>query len=158
MLPESSAIGEYLEDTRPTPSLRPADPKLRARMRVVYNIADEYVMAPLYDLFDHIDPGKRQQAVVDEKIGEFNKALTGLSHFMDDGKYAVGGSPSLADCALVPVLFFATAVGPAFGLSDAFATAPKVGAFYKGLQADAPVQRLVAELAKGLAEYMAGHA
>ena len=48
-LPESSAIGEYLEDTRPTPSLRPADPKLRARMRVVYTIADQYVMTPLYE-------------------------------------------------------------------------------------------------------------
>ena len=156
-LPESSAIGEYLEDTRPTPSLRPADPKLRARMRVVYNIADQYVMTPLYDLFDHIDPSKRQQAVVDEKLVELNKALGDLSHFLDDGKYAVGGSPSLADCALVPVLFFATAVGPAFGMADVFAKAPKIGAYYKGIQADAPVQKLIGELAKGLADYMAGN-
>lgn len=156
-LPESSAIGEYLEDTRPTPSLRPADPKLRARMRVVYNIADQYVMTPLYDLFDHIDPSKRQQAEVDEKLTELNKALGDLSHFLDDGKYAVGGSPSLADCALVPVLFFATAVGPAFGLPDVFAKAPKVGAYYKAIQADAPVQKLIGELAKGLSDYMAGN-
>jgi hypothetical protein len=95
-LPESSAIGEYLEDTRPTPSLRPADPKLRARMRVVYNIADQYVMTPLYDLFDHIDPSKRQQAVVDEKLVELNKALGDLSHFLDDGKYANGGTNSMS--------------------------------------------------------------
>lgn len=156
-LPESSAIGEYLEDTHPTPSLRPADPKARARMRVIYNIADQYVMTPLYDLFDQIDPSKRQQAVVDEKLAELNKALEALSHFLDDGKYAVGGSPSLADCALVPVLFFATAIGPAFGLPDVFAKAPKVGAHYKALQADAPVQKLVAELTKGLADYMAGN-
>jgi glutathione S-transferase len=126
-------------------------------MRVIYNIADQYVMTPLYDLFDQIDPSKRQQAVVDEKLAELNKALEALSHFLDDGKYAVGGSPSLADCALVPVLFFATAIGPAFGLPDVFAKAPKVGAHYKALQADAPVQKLVAELTKGLADYMAGN-
>ena len=88
---------------------------------------------------------------------ELRKALGDLSHFMDEGKYAVGGTPSLADCALVPVLFFATAVGPAFGMPDVFATAPKVGAYYKAIQADAPVQKLIGELAKGLADYMAGN-
>src|SRR5437868_3146275 len=41
-LPESSAIGEYIEDLHPTPSLRPADAKERAKMRVVFNIADQY--------------------------------------------------------------------------------------------------------------------
>ena len=58
-LPESSAIMEYLEDTHATPSLRPADPKERAKMRVVFNIADQYILTPLFELFEQVNPATR---------------------------------------------------------------------------------------------------
>ena len=67
LLPESSAIGEYLEDIHPTPSLRPDDAKERAKMRVIYNIADQYILAPLFELFDQANPATRDAKIVDQQ-------------------------------------------------------------------------------------------
>ena len=44
VLPESSVIAEYLEDRFPEPSLRPADPATRARMRLLVHLCDLYVV------------------------------------------------------------------------------------------------------------------
>jgi glutathione S-transferase len=41
---DSTVINEYLEDCHPHPSLRPSDPHLRARMRMLENFGDEAVL------------------------------------------------------------------------------------------------------------------
>jgi glutathione S-transferase len=153
-LPESSAIGEYLEDTHPTPSLRPADIKERARMRVIYNIADQYILTPLFELFDQINPATRDEKTVDEQLSELDKALKGLDHFVSGGQYAIGTKASLADCALVPSLFFVSAIGPLFGRGDILAPTPKVKSYFTAVQTDPNVAKVVAELGAALAEYM----
>jgi glutathione S-transferase len=151
-LPESSAIMEYLEDTHTTPSLRPTDAKERAKMRVVFNIADQYLLTPLFELFEQTNPATRNAKIVDEAMTELTKALNGLEHFISGGKYAIGGSASLADCALVPSLFFVTAIGPAFGQANLLG--PKAKAYYAAVQTDPNVAKVVAELGVALADYM----
>jgi glutathione S-transferase len=151
-LPESSAIMEYLEDTHPAPSLRPADPKERAKMRVVFNIADQYVLTPLFELFEQVNPATRDAKKVDAGLTDLSKALSGLEHFISGGKYAVGSSPTLADCALVPALFFVNAIGPAFGQSNLMG--PKAKAYYASVQTDPNATKIVQELGVALAEYM----
>ena len=42
VITESTVINEYLEDVFPDPPLRPADPVLRARMRIWTKFVDEY--------------------------------------------------------------------------------------------------------------------
>lgn len=151
-LPESSAIMEYLEDTHPTPSLRPADAKERAKMRVVFNIADQYLLTPLFELFEQVNPATRNAKIVDEQLTELTKALNGLEHFISGGKYAIGSSPTLADCALVPSLFFVSAVGGALGQANLMG--PKAKAYYAAIQADPNAAKIVQELGAALAEYM----
>jgi glutathione S-transferase len=151
-VPESSVIGEYIEDMHPTPSLRPADAKERARMRVIYNIADQYILNPLFELFEQANPATRNAKVVDEELTNLSKALSGLEHFVAGGKYALGSSPSLADCALVPVLFYVNAIGPFFGQANLLG--PKVKAYWNAVQADPSVAKVVQELAAALADYM----
>lgn len=151
-LPESSAIGEYIEDTHPTPALRPADAKERARMRVIYNIADQYLLTPLFELFEQMNPATRDAKIVDEQLTELSKAMKGLEHFISGGKYALGASASLADCALIPSLFFVNAVGPAFGQTALMG--PKVKAYFTAVQADASVAKVMGEMAAALADYM----
>ena len=51
-LPESEVICEYLEDAYPEPSLRPTDPKLRARMRLLSRISDIYMVRALSPLWN----------------------------------------------------------------------------------------------------------
>ena len=151
-LPESSAIMEYLEDTHPTPSLRPADPKERAKMRVVFNVADQYILTPLFELFEQVNPATRNPKIVDEQLTELTKALSGLEHFISGGKYAVGSSPTLADCALVPALFFVNAIGPALGQSNLMG--PKAKTYFAAIQSDANASRVVQEMGQALADYM----
>ena len=153
-LPESGVIGEYIEDTRPTPSLRPADPKERARMRVIFNIADQYILTPLFELFEQIDPKARDAKKVDEQLTELSKALKGLEHFLVAGKYAMGANPSLADCALVPSLFFAAGLGPMLGQGDLLAATPKVKAYWASVQTDPSVAKVIQEMSTALAAYM----
>jgi len=52
-LPESEVICEYLEDAYPEPSLRPADPFERARMRLLSRICDFYLVMAMVPLFDY---------------------------------------------------------------------------------------------------------
>lgn len=151
-LPESSAIMEYLEDTHATPSLRPADPKERAKMRVVFNIADQYILNPLFELFEQVNPATRNPKIVDEQLTELTKALGGLEHFISGGKYAVGSSPTLADCALVPALFFVNAIGPALGQSNLLG--PKAKTYFAAVQSDPNAAKVVQELGAALADYM----
>lgn len=151
-LPESSAILEYLEDTHPTPSLRPADAKERARMRVTFNIADQYILTPLFELFEQANPATRDAKIVDSALTDLSKALSGLEHFLSGDKYAVGSKPSLADCALVPALFFVSAIGPFFG--QAGLMGPKAKAYYAAVQGDPHAAKVVHELGTALAEYM----
>ena len=153
-LPESSAIGEYIEDTHPTPSLRPSDLKERARMRVIFNIGDQYLLNPLFDLFKQADPKVRDPKLADEKMTELHKALAGLEHFISGKKYALGDTASLADCSLVPVLFFISAIGPMFGNADLLAGTPKVKAYFAAVQADPAVARIMQELATALSDFM----
>ena len=151
-LPESSAIMEYIEDTHPTPSMRPSDAKERAKMRVIFNIADQYILTPLFELFEQANPATRDAKKVDEGITELSKALSGLEHFVSGGKYAQGSSPTLADCALVPALFFVSAIGPFFGQTNLMG--PKVKAYYAAIQTDPHAAKVVQELGVALAEYM----
>ena len=51
-IPESEVICEYLEDAFPEPSLRPADPLDRARMRLLSRICDFYVVMAMVPLFN----------------------------------------------------------------------------------------------------------
>ena len=151
-LPESSAIMEYLEDTHPTPSLRPADAKERAKMRVIFNIADQYILTPLFELFEQANPATRDAKKVDVGLTDLSKALSGLEHFISGGKYALGATPTLADCALVPALFFVNAIGPAFGQSNLLG--PKAKAYFAAVQTDPNAAKIVQELGVALAEYM----
>ncbi len=152
IIPESGAIVEYIEDAHPATALRPADIKERARMRVLYDIADLYILPALFKLFNQVNPAARDAKVVDTALTELAQSLKGLDHYVSGGKYALGSTLTLADCALVPALFFVGALGPAFGQGDLMSATPKVKAYFSAVQADANVAKVVKELGDALAE------
>ena len=108
VIPESEIIVEYLEDRFPDPPLRPAAPEERARARLLARFADEYLAPPLKDLFEAAKAGAGAQAApraaVERALGHIARALGGGTHA---AAYAVGSRLTTADCALVPLLFFA---------------------------------------------------
>lgn len=115
VLAESEVICEYLEDTHPEPSGLPADALGRATSRLISRITDLYVAPNTSTMFRQMNPAGRDPEVVDATGQELANAFGYLEHFMGDGPFCVGDSPTLGDCALAPyVMLLKKTVFPAF--------------------------------------------
>jgi glutathione S-transferase len=155
VLPESEAICEYLEDAFPEPSLRPADPFERARMRLISRICDFYVVMAMVPLFNLSARSRRhwEPAVVDAAAGKVAEALAYLEAYIGDGGYAVGGALSQADGAVAPQLVLASEWIPQlFGMPDPLANLPRLAAYWRAIQKDPIAARLIEETRAAIRE------
>ncbi|MEQ8747235.1 glutathione S-transferase family protein [Pyruvatibacter sp.] len=151
VLPESETICEYLEEIYPEPSLLPSDPKQRAMVRLMGRIGDLYLLDPLTTLFGNIDPGVRNKDEVETAFARLETALGWLNHYLDGSGHAVGGKLSLADCALVPILFFVRRIPDFFGRSGCLLdNQPDATAYWRGIFAEPSVERVYAEMDSAL--------
>jgi glutathione S-transferase len=158
VLPESEVICEYLEDAYPEPSLRPADPFERARMRLLSRICDFYVVMAMVPLFNLSGRSRRhwEPAVVASATGKVAEALAYLEPFIGEDGYAVGAKLSQADGAIAPQLVLAAEWIPQlFGTPDPLEDLPRLAAYWRAVQADPIVARLVAETRDAIAEQQA---
>ncbi len=129
---ESDTIVEYLEDTVPSPSLRPANLQARARARMLSRIVELYVMgavmglSPMMPISIHRAPVPHDQKLIDVHMAQLTKALNNVEHFLGkDFPYAVGAELSTADTTLASFLPFVRGVESHFaqqGLIDARAS------------------------------------
>lgn len=158
VLPESGVIAEYLEDRFPEPSLRPADLALRARMRVLVQLGDQYLFPALHLLYPAVmDPSQRDEKAVAEGLASLDPHYDAITHFLaSSGPYSLGSQLTLADCALFPIFFFATRVHAALGAGDPTAARPPLAGWWKSVALNPAIHRVDVELEKALAEMMAG--
>ncbi|MEP0709229.1 MAG: glutathione S-transferase family protein [Parvibaculum sp.] len=154
VVPESETICEYLEDRGLGTSLRPDDPVTTARMRLLSRIGDLYVMDPMGELFGQINPAGRDAQLVAREMAELSKAMGWVEHYIDGPDFAVGDRLTLADCEMVPVLFFFDQIGPMFGYADPLRDYPRAQAYYKGIQKTPAAAKVVAELDAALRRMM----
>jgi glutathione S-transferase len=157
-LPESEVICEYLEDAYPEPSLRPADPWDRARMRLLSRICDFYVVMAMRPLFDLLGRSRRhwEAAVVEAATVQVAEALGYLEGYVGDQGYAVGESLTQADGAIAPQLVLAAEWIPAtFGTADPLAGLPMLSAYWRAIQGDPICGRLIQETRDAIAEQQA---
>mmetsp|Transcript_24209 Transcript_24209/g.39771 ORF Transcript_24209/g.39771 Transcript_24209/m.39771 type:complete len:206 (-) Transcript_24209:207-824(-) len=102
-LTQSSAICEYIEETRPDPPLLPKDPVSRARVREIVAIINSAIQ-PLHN------NTVLQRIAQDKKADWLHKYVfenvQGLERLIETtgGKYCVGDEVTLADAFLVPQL------------------------------------------------------
>jgi glutathione S-transferase len=155
ILPESEVINEYLEDRFPTPSLRPADPLARARVRLLGRFADLYLAPALAGLFGQMNPKTRDAKVVAEKLAELGQRLDQLEQLVV-GPYAAGPALTLADCALGPVFFFLTRLLPALGAPSPLQGRPKLGQVGETVGKHPAVAKVLAEMGAAMAERFGG--
>lgn len=152
-VPESGIIVEYLEALYPERPLTPACPEEATRARLVARIGELYVLAPLSKLFNQIDPTLRDSAVVSGAVAELEDGLAHLENFLSPaGPYATGPHLTLADCQLVPTLFFVRALGPAFG-KDWISAHPRIGAYMTSVAGDETVAKIHSEMMDALVHY-----
>lgn len=155
VVPESAVIVEYLEDRFPGPALLPRAPEARARARLIARMAEVYVLPALHPLFDQFFAEQRDPARVEAGVTGSRKALDQLERFVAADGWAAGPDFSLADCALVPVMFAATGVLGAFGQREPLGGQPRLDAYWRRSQDDPTVGRVLAEMRAGLEKLMA---
>jgi glutathione S-transferase len=145
IIPESETICEYLEDTFPTPTLRPIDPEARARARLLSRMGDIY-LAPLFQqLLVQIDPKMRNTAHIRSTFDDLEAVLGTMTNYVEGPDYAVGERLSLADCALAPFFFFIDIfLARTFDLPSPLRGSMKL--YYDNSQKDPHIARAIREM------------
>jgi glutathione S-transferase len=156
VIPESTAIMVYLENTQTGPSLFPQDHLESAKVIAISQIADLYVGENLGALFGQMNPKDRSEDIAKSRFEGLSKGIERLETTLEAGPYAHGGQLSFADCTLAPLLFYVTRVIPMLGLGDPMAGAPKVQAYWEAIQKDAHVAGVLEEMGQALAARQAG--
>jgi len=153
-LPESETIAEFIEDSFPTPSLRGQTPLSKAKVRLFARLTDIYVMGGMNLLFGQFSANPRDLARVEEGLKLLDDGLAHIEHYLEAGVYAVEDRLTLADCAMVPALFFCTTVPAAFGKTP-FLGRAKVERYYERIVAEDPrCRRVVEEIGAALQEFL----
>ena len=155
-LPESEVICEYLEDAYPEPSLRPTDPKLRARMRLLSRISDIYMVRALSPLWNIVvrPPKEWDQDLIRAALEEVDQALGYVDAFIGDQGYAVGDSITQADGTLIPILVLVEHWLPIFRGPALLPRHPKTAEYWRRIADDPLAARLIAETRDALEEAM----
>jgi glutathione S-transferase len=153
LVPECEIICEYLEDRFPEPPLRPKTPQARAQMRLLSRIVDLYGLPPMVAIFFELWRGTRQAEVIEGERAKFLAALDHLEHFLDNGPFAVGDHFTLAECALIPQVFFAHAYLPPVGVREPLAGRPKLAAWWSHMQSHPIGRRTIAMLQEELVKW-----
>jgi len=159
VIPESEVICEFLEDVFPTPALRPADAEGRAQVRLLSRFIDLYLYPRMSPLYGQLNPAARDAAVVSAGLQALDEGFTICERLLADGGYtggpfAVGHSLTLADCALVPGLFFVNALLPMLGRSPAFKGFDILGTYWTAASAEPVAGRIIGEMGAALAASM----
>jgi len=147
-LPESEVICEYLEETFPSPPLLPADSWQRAQVRLVTRISDIYLVMAMVPLFDLLATKRSQwnRAVIGAAVDKVAEALAALEVYIGISGYAVGPALTVADGALAPMLILAEEWAPSvFGTDTPLHRFPKLSAYWRSVQTDPIVSRVVQE-------------
>jgi len=158
-IPESAVIAEYLEEIHPEPSLLGATPGENAHIRTLARIGDIYLLNNTFLLAvqTRVLAAKTPLITGNERIiawlgGQLASNTKALDRMIGRDGFACMGRVTLADCALVPALFFLEAVLPGTGVADPIAANPNVAAYWAAIQGEECAARTLAELHRGLEE------
>ncbi|MBL8549088.1 MAG: glutathione S-transferase family protein [Hyphomonadaceae bacterium] len=157
-LPESETICEFIEDSFPEPSLRGHTALGKAKVRLFSRFADLYIMDGLGVLFGQVSANPRDPARVDEGFRKLDEGMRLIETYLSGHLYATEERFTLADCALVPTLFFCSVMPPGFGRTP-FEGRAKVKAYYERIIADdMHCARAVQEMGVALQAFMKARA
>ena len=159
LLPESEVIAEYLEEIHPEPSLLGATPRETAYVRMLARLGDIHILNNVFMLARQTGAlGRRRPTlarddpVSEQLVGEVVRNLKALDKFVGGDGFACCGRITLADCALVPGLFFVESVMPAVGIGSPISALANVAGYWTAIQENEHATRVLIELRHGLEE------
>jgi glutathione S-transferase len=159
LMPESEVIAEYLEEIHPEPSLLGITSRETAHIRTLARLGDIYIINNMFALARQTGALSRRSptAVGDDRVseqlaGEVVRNLKALDVLIGKDGFACCGRITLADCALVPGLFFVENVMPAAGVDTPIPAIANVAAYWAAIQKNEHAARVLTELRRGLEE------
>ncbi|WP_025895885.1 glutathione S-transferase family protein [Kordiimonas gwangyangensis] len=116
-LTESQVILEYLDRVLGGTMLTPEDFDVATDARALCRIMDLYYAAAVGPMGRVAFGGTASnEELAKAREEDIPRALAYASKYLGDGKYAIGDSWSIADCALISHLYWYGALMPRFGL------------------------------------------
>lgn len=155
-IPESEAIIDYLDEQLPTPSLMPADPTDRVRMRSIIRTFELYATPAMSRLFKQMDPATRDEGVAAAEVARWRDGVALTGRFVNDAPFAAGDAISKADCILLPSLLLCEVVASIFGLEDPIAEHPSLAGYRQKARQHPLMGTIWTETADALAAARAG--
>ena len=154
---ESAVIAEYLEEVYPEPSLLGSTPRENAHIRTLARIGDVYLINTAFMLASLTRALAAQTPAGVESIvallgGQLASSLRTLDRMIGRDGFACLGRLTLADCALVPALFYVQYMLLNRGLADPIAANVNVAAYLAAIQGQEPAARVLAEFHRGREE------
>lgn len=150
-LPESAVIAEYLDEVLDGPRLLPEEPKARARDRLLARVADLYIVPNLVPIFR----ARENPGAVPAAIEGMREALGHIEALRPAGaQWLAADRPGLSDAAVMPLLFFLDSFDSAFGTGKLVAERPGLAAWWAKAKASPEGERMMREMAAGLAAFM----
>jgi glutathione S-transferase len=146
MIQESLAIAEYFDEICPSPPLKPGTVIARAKMRMLCQLADGSIMAPMTPLLPNRNPKLRTASMIEHCIGAIQDGFDRLEYHLEEGRYAVGNSLTLADCVIVPTLWTILEFLPRYDAPSPLASRPRCDRYWRVIQEDPVVQRILPEM------------
>ena len=157
MMPESAVIAEYLEAIHPEPSLLGSTARETAHIRMLARLADIYIINNIFMLARQTGALSRRtptavrgDGVSEQLAGEVILNLKALDRFIGRDGFACCGRITLADCALVPGLFFIENVLLAVGIETPITAFANVGVYWAAIRKNEHAARVLIELDCGL--------
>src|SRR5258708_15328215 len=142
---DSTQIFEYFEHLQPHPPLWPADPKARARARLLELKSDEVFFPPVIRLMGLQD--RLRDSAAQEAIGQVQRYYAEMEAILEDRDY-LSGEYTYADIAFFMAQIFAARLGaPMTGAT------PRLLAWRERLLARPAVNQFVGQFADSLARH-----
>jgi len=108
VLYESTAVCEYLDEEYPIPALMPEDTYERARVRIVDDFCDLHLYR---SLVKYMVKKRKDETPLPEDEKAIADDLGRIETYLEGSEYLVGGRFTLADCAFMPAVATAEALG-----------------------------------------------
>ncbi|MCC6557909.1 MAG: glutathione S-transferase family protein [Polyangiaceae bacterium] len=147
---ESGVIVEYLEDAHPEPSLRPRNPEALARVRLVAQVAELYVMGAMNPLFLLFDAKEKDMNAIEAQLAKLDAALGHLDAMLPEKGLAHGDRVTIADACLTPVRFALDGLMGFSGRKGLLDGHARVAGYRDALQGHPALARVWQEMTDGL--------
>jgi glutathione S-transferase len=146
-LPESAVIVEYLAAEYPGSHLVPHDARSCAKARLLAHLIELYVQIPANPLTPQLFRDKPDTALVQSRVAEMSVGLGYLDHFMGRELRTTEEPITVADCALVPFLYFHAECMPrALGQPGIIDKHPNVSAYWAEIQKVPAAKKVLDEM------------